>query len=188
MEGGTSQDMVKNNTTEPMVRKLFSLPKTFICNKNLKYPVLMNLEGLTQVHPAVKGMFRTEIPRVPLAGRLKHFLAAWKKLTGDKEISNMVEGLEIPFVSKPFQTKIPHQIKFSPQQEGLVLQEMLQKGAVIPVKHQEGEFLSNIFLVPKKEGLKVVGQRPVINLKELNKFLVCDHFKIESLNLSLIHI
>ena len=59
---------------------------------------------------------------------------------------------------------------------------MLQKGAVIPVKHQEGEFLSNIFLVPKKEGLKVVGQRPVINLKELNKFLVCDHFKIESLN------
>jgi len=62
------------------------------------------------------------------------------------------------------------------------LQEMLQKGAISPVEYTEGEFLSNIFLVPKKEGLKVVGQRPVIHLKDLNKFIPYEHLKIESLN------
>ena len=51
----------------------------------------------------------------------------------------------------------------------------------MPVEHRRGEFLSNIFLVPKKEGLNAVGQRPVINLKELNMFLACNHFKMEGL-------
>ena len=38
-----------------------------------------------------------------------------------------------------------------------------------------GEYLSNLFLVPKKDG----GQRPVINLKSLNKYFPYQHFKME---------
>ena len=86
--GVTCPGLATNRSSKDlMVRKLFPLLKASICNKNLKYPALMDLEGLTR---AVKGMFQTEIPRLPLAGRLKHFLSAWKNLTGDKEILNIV--------------------------------------------------------------------------------------------------
>ena len=107
-----------------MVRKL-PLLKAPICNKHLEYPVLIDLEELTQVRPVVTGMFQIEIPRVPLAGRLKHFLPAWKKLTRDKEILNMVNGLKFPFVSEPYQEKISsNQIKVALQQERLVQQKL----------------------------------------------------------------
>ena len=36
----------------------------------------------------------------------------------------------------------------------------------------------NMFIVPKKDG----GQRPVINLKYLNKFVKSEHFKMEGLH------
>ena len=44
--------------------------------------------------------------------------------------------------------------------------EMLKKGAISLVHHQKG-FLSNLFLVEKKNG----GQHAVINLKQLNKHI-----------------
>ena len=43
----------------------------------------------------------------------------------------------------------------------------------------KGEFISPIFLVPKKDG----GSRPVINLKRLNSHIVYQHFKMEGLHL-----
>ena len=52
---------------------------------------------------------------------------------------------------------------------------MLGKGAIFKVSHQEGEFLSEIFIVRKKDG----GHRPIINLKNLNKFVPHQHFKME---------
>ena len=54
-------------------------------------------------------------------------------------------------------------------------------GAIKEVTSCSNEFLSNIFLVPKKTG----DMRPVINLKPLNVFVQKIHFKIENINTAL---
>ena len=54
---------------------------------------------------------------------------------------------------------------------------MLKKGAIRKVQPWKGEFVSNLFLVKKKDG----GQRPVINLKQLNEYIPCRHFRMEGL-------
>ena len=55
----------------------------------------------------------------------------------------------------------------------------LAKGAVIETQPAQEGFVSQIFLVEKKEG----GQRPVINLKALNTFFKHEHFKMEGLHI-----
>ena len=57
------------------------------------------------------------------------------------------------------------------------VQGMVRKGAIVRVGPTRGQFLSSIFLIPKKSG----GMRPVINLKNLNRFLESAHFKMEHL-------
>jgi len=56
---------------------------------------------------------------------------------------------------------------------------MLEKGAVSVVHPHNREFVSQIFLVPKKDG----GHRSVVNLKALNKFIVEEHFKMEGFHM-----
>ena len=57
---------------------------------------------------------------------------------------------------------------------------LLQKHAKEEVKtcHPRRGFLSRIFLVKKRSG----GWRPVIDLSRLNKFVLCPHFKMETLD------
>ena len=50
--------------------------------------------------------------------------------------------------------------------------------AIQKVVPTQGQFLSNLFLVEKKDG----GKHPVINLKNLNKFIPYEHFKMEGLH------
>ena len=55
------------------------------------------------------------------------------------------------------------------------IQSMLTKSAIEETTPKGDGFLSTVFLVPKKDG----GQRPVINLKSLNRFAHTEHFKME---------
>ena len=54
---------------------------------------------------------------------------------------------------------------------------MISKGAIREVSQVSPSFVSNIFIVPKKDG----GNRPIINLKPLNsQFLSPPHFKMDT--------
>ena len=54
----------------------------------------------------------------------------------------------------------------------------LCKSLIVVSKHSQGEFISPIFLRLKKNG---VDYCMILNLKELNKFVVYRHFKMDSL-------
>ena len=119
----------------------------------------------------------TILPRpLQLAGRLQHFLSNWKLLTRDQFILEVVVGIQIPFTGFPPLTFHNQSEQVAIDQE---ISEMLQKGAIQVVSPMNGEFLSSVFLVKKKDG----GNRPVINLKELNSYVTYQHFKMEGLYL-----
>ena len=115
------------------------------------------------------------------AGRLAHFAHIWEKITRDQWILTTVKGYRIEFHTTPYQAYEPHPPRFNQEQQLLVEREvnkLQDKGAVTLMKVLPQErFISTLFLVPKKDG----GQRPVINLKCLNAFVVSPHFKMEGI-------
>ena len=97
----------------------------------------------------IKRLFSTnKIPNVLIAGRLKHFLKAWKKLTRNQSILDLVDGYLIPFQRKPFQLVTSREQKLMDKE----VKEMLRKGVIRQVNTGKGKFLSNSFLAKKKEG------------------------------------
>ena len=55
---------------------------------------------------------------------------------------------------------------------------MLNKGAISLSPFEKDQFISDLFLVKKKNGKF----RPVINLKGLNQFIKYHHFKMDTLD------
>ena len=86
------------------------------------------------------------------------------------------------FVCEPFQVNKPHGIVFFSDEEknliDLEVQKMLQKGAIRRVSFDPRQFISNLFITPKKCG----DLRTVINLKPLIEFVQYHYFKMEGLN------
>ena len=88
----------------------------------------------------------------------------------------MVSNLRQPHSKCPGQRLLilqPHRLWLSTNE----VSKLLEKGAVTQTPHTQGEFLSNIFLVPKKTG----HMRPVINLKPLNRHVCKKKFKMETI-------
>ena len=103
----------------------------------------------------------------------------WSTITSDNIILNIVSGYKIEFSELPIQynfreTKLCFKEAIVLDNE---LEKLLKKGVVEVATHSEGEFISTIFLRPKKTG----GYRMILNLTELNKFIVYKHFKMERL-------
>ena len=141
----------------------------------LNTPQLLDVDR-SKVHPLVRNLFLVKARQTPLAGRLK-FL---EKATQDMSILSIVQGFKIPFSQTPLQFGPPQLARVN-QEERLQInseiKEILRKGAIQQVKSDPGKFLSNLFLVNKRDG----GHRPVINLKFLNSFIPYQHFKMEGM-------
>ena len=126
----------------------------------------------------------TEIAKcsLPLAGRLQHFKSNWARITQNPWVLEAIQSYRVPFSQQPYQTYPPGALTHPQAEEALMQQEigsMLEKHAIEETTPSGHGFLSTIFLVPKKDG----GQRPVINLKCLNKFVYTEHFKMEGIHI-----
>ena len=115
-------------------------------------------------------------------GRIQHFFQAWKDMTSDKVILDMVKGCHITFTHDqfPLQLRPPQSIKFTDWESSLMDQEiitLLKKGVIEEANHSHGEFLSNVFLRPKKDG----SFRMILNLKNLNLHVEYNKFKMDTL-------
>ena len=113
-----------------------------------------------------------------IAGNVKNQYFNWLKITSDKTILNMVKGCIIDFESPPTQTYQPD-CKFSVEEHGIVRGEiikLLDKQVIVPSTHEKDEFVSPIFLRPKKDG----SHRMILNLKRMNESVKYNHFKIHT--------
>ena len=146
-----------------------------ICSKEI---ILNNIPSET-----LKSMGLVHLPMTGAspAGMLAHFAQNWDKITKDRWILSAIKGYRLEFHTTPYQAHEPHPSVFNQEHQLLVeleLQKLLDKGAVLQTESvPKGSFFSTLFLVPKKDG----GQRPVINLKCLNTFVVSPHFKMEGI-------
>lgn len=90
-----------------------------------------------------------------------------------------IVGCKIDFDEIPIQYRVPNEIPFDINQWNIVneeVQTLLGKGAIVECDHEQGEYISTIFIVPKPNGKF----RPVINLKYLNENVHYEHFKQET--------
>ena len=105
----------------------------------------------------------------------------WDKITSDQWILDTIKyGYKIEFDSVPPEYSNYNEIDFSQEKAELIdleVEKLLKKGVIERVKPTPGQFISTIFVVPKKDG----SLRPVINLRKLNEFVSYHHFKQENL-------
>ena len=107
-----------------------------------------------QIHPAIKTLMTLgNSENFPAAGRLRFFLQNWKKLTNDPFNLKVVQGSQIPLLSERTQFSYPLKVQMKQEEQILVDQEienMLEKQATKLVQPSKYQFLSAIFLLPKK--------------------------------------
>ena len=164
-----------NQETSLITREVRILPNS----APLFYPSLIQIKS-DQVHPLLRNLFPTKIGEFPLAARIKYFTQNWEQVTKDPNILKLTKGWIIPLLKKPFQTREPKPLSYSPEEKILIdteVNEMLRKGAIMPVPPQKNQFISNLFLTTKKEGK----YRPVVNLKNLNACIPYAKFKMEGI-------
>jgi len=148
--GSNSQTTPSEETSKEVVLSRIIFPFS------LKQLEILSPQDFPNVHPLVLNLFPIKMSEGhPLAGRTRHFLKSWQKLTNDQAILQIVQIYQIPFVSKPFQRSAPKPPHLKAEEKKLVdqeIKEMLSKGAIEKAQSSQDQFLSNVFLVSKKDG------------------------------------
>ena len=114
-----------------------------------------------------------------VAGNIANHISAWRSITSDTSIFEIVSGCLIDFERLPLQSFVPN-IKFSKGEEYIIeteVQNLIEKGVINKTTHCHSEYISSVFTRPKKDG----SHRLILNLKNLNDLVTYQHFKMESL-------
>ena len=119
------------------------------------------------------------LSHLPPTERLPHCIQQWQAVTSDQWVLQVVRGYKLELTSTPTQSSQPLTVVTKANQSlvGEEVQKLLDKGAIKMTSLCPTQYVSRIFVVPKKDG----SFRPVINLKPLNQFIVAAHFKMEGL-------
>ena len=116
-----------------------------------------------------------------IAGRLKQFFPQRKLITSDHFILDSVSQYKVEFVAGfPQQEVIPREICFSIQEQHTIQNEIHQlstKGVIKETTHCTGEYISTLFICPKKDGT----YRLILSLQNLNDHVEHHHFKMDTL-------
>ncbi|MES9884348.1 MAG: reverse transcriptase domain-containing protein [Sedimenticola sp.] len=115
------------------------------------------------------------------AGRLKYYASEWEKITNDPKILDIVQHCHVEFVNDtpPSQSGSTSQQNFNATDTEIIdseIKKLLDYKVIIPVESELGQFLSPIFVRPKKNG----EYRLILNLKKLNDFIPYQHFKMDT--------
>ncbi|CAL8101581.1 unnamed protein product [Orchesella dallaii] len=113
------------------------------------------------------------ISKTKVGGRAMFCASFWRTITNDNWVLNSILGYSLPLIESP-----PTYLSPAPHIVGVEVSSLLSKGAIEIASHHY--FLSQIFLLPKKDG---GSWRPIINLKPLNKYLKSEHFKMKSITM-----
>ena len=114
------------------------------------------------------------------AGNIKNCYKTWSDITSDCNILSVAKhGIKIDFRELPWQNKpVSHPLSSS---EILTVDKeickLLRKKVIVETSRCEGDFVSPVFTRRKMDG----NRRMILNLKQLNSFVVYQHFKMEGL-------
>ena len=90
-----------------------------------------------------------------------------------------VKGQYIEFCTSPLTKRIAKDKKYNISDSLIIdaeIQKLLDKGVIVPCRHEIGEYLSPIFVTEKKNR----SFRMILNLKTLNQHVEYQHFKMDS--------
>ena len=114
------------------------------------------------------------------AGQLQKFANNWSSITSDARILKTIKGAEIEFTNRPYQRKTPFPITLNNKETDIIsseISQLLDKHVIELATHCPHEYISNIFIKPKKDG----GHRVILNLAKLNEQVQKRHFKMQTL-------
>ena len=122
-----------------------------------------------------------------VGGKISRFLSNWENITSDPWILNIIRGYRIEFEQLPRQCNIPKELIFNDEETIHVQQEIekfLVKKIIQPAVETPFQYISNIFVRPKKDG----SYRVILNLKHLNTDIEHHHFKMDTFQTALTYV
>ena len=116
------------------------------------------------------------------AGNINNCFSALLNITNDKHILDIVkEGLIIDFRQVPKSNINYNAAKFNNSEINIIdmeVNKLMTKVVIIECSSDLGDFISPVFVRRKKDGT----HRIILNLKQLDIYVNCIHFKMETLN------
>ena len=114
------------------------------------------------------------------AGNIASCLSTWKEVTCDKWVLSTVSGANIEFediTQIPLAQRKPQKHERDSHLYRHEIENLLKKGAIVPVADEERGYISTIFLREKKDNK----YRLILNIKNFNRHVTYRRFKTDNL-------